>query len=36
MQTLLEITFDGDIIDDGEVYALFTCDPESLGDDPIE
>jgi hypothetical protein len=36
MQTLLEITSDGDIIDDGETYTLFAYDPESLGDDPIE
>lgn len=36
MQQLLEITSDGDIIDDGEVYALFYFDPESLGDDPID
>jgi hypothetical protein len=36
MQTLLEITSDGDIVDDGETYALFSCDPEALSDDPIE
>ena len=36
MQRLFEITSDGDIIDDGEMYALFPFDPESLGDDPIE
>ena len=36
MRKLLEITSDGDIIDDGEIYALFPFDPESLGDNPIE
>ena len=36
MRLLFEITSDGDIIDDGEIYALFHFDPESLGDDPIE
>jgi hypothetical protein len=37
MRGLLEITSDGDIIgDDGEVYSLFSFDPESLGDEPVE
>jgi hypothetical protein len=36
MRKLLEITADGDIIDDGEVYSLFRFDPEALGDDPID
>ena len=36
MQRLLEITSDGDIVEDGEIYSLFHFDPESLGDDPIE
>ena len=36
MRKLLEITSDGDIIDDGEIYALFPFDPESLGDNPID
>jgi hypothetical protein len=37
MRTLLEITPDGDIIDEnGESRSLFQYDPESLGDDPVE
>jgi len=36
MRLLFEITSDGDIIDDGQIYAMFDFDPESLGDDPIE
>ena len=36
MRALSEITSDGDIMDDGETYALFDFDPESLGDDPVE
>ena len=36
MQRLFEITSDGDIIDDGEVYSLYSFDPESLGDEPSE
>jgi len=36
MRLLIEITPEGDIIDDGEIYALFHFDPEGLGDDPIE
>jgi hypothetical protein len=36
MQILLEITSDGDILDDGEMYALFHFDPEALSDDPID
>ena len=37
MRTLFELTVDGDIIDEnGEGHPLFSFDPESLGDDPIE
>jgi hypothetical protein len=36
MRTTLEITSEGDIIDDCVTYALFEFDPESLGDDPLE
>ena len=36
MHTLLEITLDGDISDDGEIYALFDFDPEALSSDPVE
>jgi hypothetical protein len=36
MQKLLEITSDGDIIEDGEIRSLFHFDPDSLSDDPIE
>jgi hypothetical protein len=36
MRMLLEITSDGDIIDDGETYALFDFDAEALSNDPIE
>jgi hypothetical protein len=36
MRVMLEITSEGDIIDDGVTYALFELDPESLGDDPLE
>jgi len=36
MPLLFEITSEGDIIEDGEIYALFHFDPEALGDDPIE
>lgn len=36
MRTLLEVTSDGDIVEDGETYALFAFDPESLGEGPIE
>jgi hypothetical protein len=36
MRRLLEITSDGDIIDDGEIYALFEFDPEALSVDPVE
>ena len=37
MPGLLEITPDGEIIgDDGEAYSLFSFDPESLGDEPLD
>ena len=37
MRVMREITSDGDIIaDDGEVYTLFSYDPESLGEEPLE
>ena len=36
MRLLLEMTSDGDIINDGEIYALFPFDPEALTCDPIE
>jgi hypothetical protein len=36
MRRLLEITPDGDVIDDGEIYALVPFDPESLSDYPFE
>jgi hypothetical protein len=37
MWGLLEITPDGDIIsDDGEIHTLFSFDPESLGDEPLD
>ena len=36
MRRLLEITSDGDILDHGEIYALFPVDPEALSDSPIE
>jgi len=36
MRLLYEITSDGDIVDDGETYALFSFDPEALSSDPIE
>ena len=37
MLGLSEITLDGDIIgDDGEVYTLFSYDPEALGEEPLE
>ena len=36
MRLLFEITSDGDIIDDGEMYALYHFDPEALSDDPVE
>jgi hypothetical protein len=36
VRTLLEITPDGDIInDDGEAFTLFSFDPEAL-DDPFD
>jgi len=36
VRTLLEVTSDGDVVDDGETYALFAFDPEALGEGPIE
>jgi hypothetical protein len=36
MHSFFEITSDGDIVDDGEIYALFDFDPEALSNDPIE
>jgi hypothetical protein len=36
MRRLLEITADGDILDDGETYPLFPFDPESLSDDVFD
>ena len=37
MRALHEITPEGDIIsDDGEVHTLFSFDPESLGEEPLE
>jgi hypothetical protein len=36
MRVMSEITSDGDIVDDGEIYALFDFDPEALSNDPIE
>jgi hypothetical protein len=36
MRMLLEITSDGGIIDDGEIYDLFDFDPEAVSNDPLE
>ena len=36
MRLLFEITSDGDIIDDGEIYSLFNFDPEALSSEVIE
>jgi hypothetical protein len=36
MRLFFEITSEGDIIDDGQIYALFDFDPEALGDDLVE
>ena len=36
MRVMSEITSDGDIFEDGEIYALFDFDPEALSNDPIE
>ena len=36
MRRLTEITSEGDILDDGEIYALFDFDPEALSYDPVE
>jgi len=36
MRRLLEITSDGDILDDGETYPLFSFDPEALSDEVFD
>jgi hypothetical protein len=36
MRLMSEITSDGNIFEDGEIYALFDFDPEALSYDPIE
>jgi hypothetical protein len=36
VQLLFEITSDGEIIDDGQIFALFDFDPEAMSDDPVE
>jgi hypothetical protein len=36
MRMLLEITPEGAIIDDGEVYDLYDFDPEAVSNDPLE
>jgi hypothetical protein len=36
MRRLLEISCDGDILEDGEAYPLFPFDSEALVDEPIE
>ena len=36
MPLLFEITSEGDIFDDGEIYALFDFDPEALSNDPVD
>ena len=35
MRVMFEITSEGDIVDDGETYALFDFAPEAPGDDPF-
>ena len=36
MRLLFEITSEGEIIDDGNIYPLYHFDPEALSDEPIE
>jgi len=37
MRRLMEMTPDGEILsEDGEYRPLFSFDPESLGDEPLE
>ena len=36
MRRLLEITSDGDVLEDGESYPLFPFDPEALIDDDFD
>ncbi len=36
MQLSFEITVDGEIIVDGEPYALLDFDPEALSADPVD
>jgi hypothetical protein len=36
MRAMFEITSEGDLVDDGEIYALFSFDPEALSNDLIE
>jgi len=36
MLVVFEITSDGDIMDDGEIHALYDFDPEALSYDPVE
>ena len=36
MRVLFEITSDGDVIEDGETYARFPFDSDSLGDEPFD
>ena len=37
MRIMLDLTDEGDVIDENGVsHPLFSFDPESLGDDPIE
>jgi hypothetical protein len=36
MRVLFEIRSAGEIVDDGDTYALFDFDPEALSNDPIE
>ena len=36
MRSLYEVTSDGNIVDDGETYALFDYDPEALSNDPFD
>ena len=36
MRPMSEVTSDGDIIEDGEIYALFDFDLEALSIDPLD